>query len=68
MQMKEMAEYFVKTPGLVNADYTLLKSKINTDSYIQILKEMSEEVKWEDRILYCENDEKMVEVIKSIVM
>ena len=65
--MREMADCFVKTPSVIYSDYVLLNSETNTNTYRELLNEVSESVKWEEKVLYCSNTEDMAKSILRIV-
>ncbi|MCR4648828.1 MAG: LicD family protein [Lachnospiraceae bacterium] len=66
VQMVEMSDCFVKTPSVIYSDYVLLNSKINTNTYIELLKEVSESVNWDEKVLYCSDDTETVKTILKI--
>ncbi len=67
VQMREMADCFVKTPSVIYSDYVLLNSETNTNTYRELLNEVSESVKWEEKVLYCSDTEDMAKTILRIV-
>ena len=67
VQMMAMAENFVKTQSVVYSDYVLLKSKVNRDTYVEILKEVTDKVDWNKRVLFCEDEKNMAETISSLI-
>lgn len=66
VQMKEMADCFVKSPGVMYSDYVLLKSEVNTETYKSILNEVSEDVNWDNKVIYCPDDSAMEKMILDI--
>lgn len=67
VQMDYMSSFFVKTPSVIYSDYILLKSEVNRNTYCDLLKEVTEEVDWNKKVLYCPDEEKMKQKILELI-
>lgn len=59
-QMVSMMRYYVKTPGVVNADYVFVKSEKMKERYIEALREFTGRNNWNERVINYKDDEEIV--------